>query len=156
MLFRSLAKIAGATVTTTFEKGPQHQVGHTGFLTWALPTLVRSLGRRGVMPGDPLSEPGDFQLYARELPTAQLLLGCGRTNRDAGRRGEGSFSPDEETIVVGVHVLSNLIVDYLHDAGRPKFTPPRKPATPPTDGPGAPPSGDMAPSAAPTPPTETP
>ena len=150
-----LAKIAGATVTTTFEKGPQYQVGHTGVLMWALPTLVRSLGRRGVMPGDPLSEPGDFQVYAKEVPTAQLLLGCGRTTRDAGRRGEGSFSPDEEAIVVGVHVLSNLIVDFLHDAGRPKFTPPRK--TPaPTDGLPAPPAEGMAPAPAPPPPTESP
>ncbi len=133
------SKIAGTTVTTTFEKGPQHQVGHTGVLMWALPTLVRSLGRRGVMPGDPLSEPGDFQLYAKELPTAQLLLGCGRASRDAGRRGEGSFNPDEEAVLVGVHVLANLIVDYLHDTGRPRFTPVRKEAAPPADGTLAPP-----------------
>ncbi len=119
-------RMAGTSIRTTFEKGPQNQVGHSEVLYWALPTLVRSLGRRGVMPGDPLAEPGDFPLYQKEVPTAMFLLGCGRTNRDAGRRGEGTFSPDEETLTVGVHVLSNLIVDYLHDANRPKLAPARK------------------------------
>ena len=140
------ARIAGTTVTTTYEKGPQHQVGNTAVLMWALPTLVRSLGRRGVMPGDPLSEPGDFALYQKEVATAMLLLGCGRTSRDAGRRGEGSFSPDEESVIVGVHVLSNLILDYLHDTGRPKFPPAKKGAAAPLENaPAAPPKADMAP-----------
>ncbi|MBU1241911.1 amidohydrolase [Myxococcota bacterium] len=131
------AKIAGTSVNTSFEKGPQHQVGNTAVLMWALPTLVRSLGRRGVMPGDPLAEPGDFSMYQKHMATAMLLLGCGRSSRDGGRRGEGSFSPDEETVVVGVHVLSNLIMDYLHDTGRPKFAPPKNEAAPATDGPPA-------------------
>jgi amidohydrolase len=144
------AKIAGTSVTTSFEKGPQHQVGNTTVLMWALPTLVRSLGRRGVMPGDPLSEPGDFALYQKHVATAMLLLGCGRTSRDGGRRGEGSFSPDEETIVVGVHVLSNLIMDYLHDTGRPKLSPPKREAASSADGP--PPPSDLSPPAA-TPPS---
>ncbi len=151
------AKIAGTSVTTAFEKGPQHQVGSTALLMWALPTLVRSLGRRGVMPGDPLAEPGDFTLYQKQVATAMLLLGCGRTSRDSGRRGEGSFSPDEETIIVGVHVLSNLIMDYLHDTGRPKFAPPKRDAAAGTDGEPpvpagmTPPAADMAPPAEPPP-----
>ncbi|PIE05364.1 MAG: hypothetical protein CSA75_05140 [Sorangium cellulosum] len=112
-LVKGMRKISGTKIHTHFTKGPQLRVGDTALTSWALPTLVRSLGKRGVLPADPLSNPGDFTLYHKELPTAMFLLGCSKRNRYAGRRGTGNFTPDEETISVGMHVLSNLLFDYL-------------------------------------------
>lgn len=118
------ARAAGAKIAVHFEPGPQGSGGNAAFVRWSVPTLVRSLGRKGVMPGDPLAEPGDFVLYQKELATAMILVGCGRVHRDTGRRGEGNFAPDDETVIVGVHIAANLILDYLHDDQRPALIKP--------------------------------
>ncbi|MBN2722780.1 MAG: amidohydrolase [Deltaproteobacteria bacterium] len=106
-------KSSGAKVSVNFTKGPQMTVGNTRLTEWTLGTLVRSLGRHGVLPGDPLSDPGDFTKYHKELPTSMFLLGCSGS-KFANRRGSGSFNPDEESLSVGVHVLVNIVMDYLH------------------------------------------
>ncbi len=126
------SKAAGAKIAVQFEPGPQGTAGHAALVRWSVPTLVRSLGRKGVMPGDPLAEPGDFGLYQKEVSTAMILLGCGRSSRDTGRRGEGNFAPDDETVLVGVHVVANILMDYLHDSGRP--APLKKPPAPEATG----------------------
>jgi amidohydrolase len=114
-----ISEASGTNILLRFEKGPQLSVGNTKLTSWALPTLVRSLGRRGVLPADPLSDPGDFVLYHKELPTAMFLLGCSKIRRYAGKRGTSVFKPDEEVVSVGVHVLVNLIMDYFYDPNRP-------------------------------------
>lgn len=137
------ARAAGAKITVQFEPGPQGTGGHAALVRWSVPTLVRCLGRKGVMPGDPLAEPGDFSLYQKELSTAMILLGCGRVSRDTGRRGEGNFAPDDETVLVGVHTAANIIMDYLHDEQRPAPLRPL-PAVKPAADPAAKPAADPA------------
>ncbi|MBU1495362.1 amidohydrolase [Myxococcota bacterium] len=118
-------KASGAKIKVNFTRGPQMTVGNTKLTEWTLGTLVRSLGKNGVLPGDPLSDPGDFPAYNKELPATMLLLGCSG-KRFSGRRGTGGFNPDEESITVGIHVLSNIIIDYLLDPNPPSGTSAKK------------------------------
>ncbi len=120
---RGSAKASGTNIKLDFKKGPQLNVGHKELTSWFLRTLVRSLSRKGVVPADPLADPGDFVHYHKELPTAMFLLGCSKKNKYAGKRGTGDFDPDEEVVSVGIHVITNLIMDYLHSSDPPQYTP---------------------------------
>ncbi len=107
------AKASGTQIAVNFNRGPSMKVASRSLTMWALPTLVRSLGRRGILPGDPLSEPGDFPEYRKQVPTAMFLIGSTRPGTEnPAPRGSSSFSPDEEAVTVGMHILSNLVMDY--------------------------------------------
>jgi amidohydrolase len=120
-LTKGTAKSSGTKIKVLFTKGPQLTVGHSKLTSWSLGTLVRSLGKKGILPADPLANPGDFPIYHKELPTAMFLLGCSKKGKFAGNRGSGNFNPDEEAISVGIHLLSNLAMDFFTSSDTPRI-----------------------------------
>ncbi len=90
---------------------------------WALPTLRRALGPGGVIPA-PLGAPGlGFEKYRRIAPAMALGLGTHSAKLKRVRRlGAADFDVDEECLSVGVHVMANVVLDYL--LARAKTRPP--------------------------------
>jgi amidohydrolase len=87
-----------------------------------LPTIRRVVGDKGAIPLKPFMPSEDFANYQKIVPGFYYYLGVG--NRAKGITAgwhTADFDVDEDSLVVGVKVMSNVLLDYLdHHAGENK------------------------------------
>jgi amidohydrolase len=79
-----------------------------------LPALRRVVGERNAVAIKPFMPAEDFSAYQRVVPGFYFFLGVG--NRAKGITAgwhTADFDVDEESLVVGVKVMSNVLLDYL-------------------------------------------
>jgi amidohydrolase len=86
-----------------------------------LPTIRRVAGDKSVVALKPFMPAEDFSAYQKVVPGFFYFLGVG--NRAKGITAgwhTAEFDVDEDSIVVGVKVMSNVLLDYLdrHKADR--------------------------------------
>ena len=86
-----------------------------------LPTIRRAVGDANVVSPKPFMPAEDFSLYQKVIPGFFYFLGV--ANKSKGLMPAwhtADFDVDEESIVVGVKVMSNVLLDYLdhHAASR--------------------------------------
>lgn len=86
-----------------------------------LPTIRRVVGDANVVSPKPFMPAEDFSLYQKVIPGFFYFLGV--ANKSKGLMPAwhtADFDVDEESIVVGVKVMSNVLLDYLdhHAASR--------------------------------------
>ena len=86
-----------------------------------LPTIRRIVGDANVVSPKPFMPAEDFSLYQKVIPGFFYFLGV--ANKSKGLMPAwhtADFDVDEECIVVGVKVMSNVLLDYLdhHAASR--------------------------------------
>jgi len=86
-----------------------------------LPTIRRTVGDANVVSPKPFMPAEDFSLYQKVIPGFFFFLGV--ANKSKGLMPAwhtADFDVDEESIVVGVKVMSNVLLDYLdhHAANR--------------------------------------
>lgn len=80
----------------------------------SLPSLRRTLGEANVVPARPVMAAEDFAFYQKQIPGAMFWLGVGNAAR--GIRAPlhtAEFDVDEESLVLGVKAMANLLLDYL-------------------------------------------
>jgi amidohydrolase len=85
-----------------------------------LPTIRRVVGTQNALAIKPFMPAEDFALFQKAVPGFYYFLGVG--NREKGITSgwhTPTFDADEESLVVGVKVMSNVLLDYLerHAAG---------------------------------------
>ncbi|HYY95581.1 MAG TPA: M20 family metallopeptidase [Pyrinomonadaceae bacterium] len=87
-----------------------------------LPTIRRVVGDKGAIPLKPFMPSEDFANYQKLVPGFYYYLGVG--NRAKGITAgwhTADFDVDEDSLVVGVKVMSNVLLDYLdHHAAEKK------------------------------------
>ncbi len=79
-----------------------------------LPTLRRTVGDANVVSLKPFMPAEDFSYYQKVIPGFFYFLGVG--NKAKGLMPAwhtADFDVDEESLVVGVKVMSNVLLDYL-------------------------------------------
>jgi amidohydrolase len=79
-----------------------------------LPTIRRVVGDKGAIPLKPFMPSEDFANYQKVVPGFYYYLGVG--NRAKGITAgwhTADFDVDEDSLVVGVKVMSNVLLDYL-------------------------------------------
>jgi amidohydrolase len=79
-----------------------------------LPTIRRVVGDKGAIPLKPFMPSEDFANYQKIVPGFYYYLGVG--NRAKGITAgwhTADFDVDEDSLVVGVKVMSNVLLDYL-------------------------------------------
>lgn len=86
-----------------------------------LPTIRRIVGDANVVSPKPFMPAEDFSLYQKVIPGFFYFLGV--ANKSKGLMPAwhtADFDVDEESLVVGVKVMSNVLLDYLdrHAASR--------------------------------------
>jgi amidohydrolase len=70
-----------------------------------------------VLPGPPTTTSEDFSLYQKQVPGIFMFLGVTPETTDpklAAPNHSPKFYVDERALPVGVRLLSELAVDYLH------------------------------------------
>jgi amidohydrolase len=79
-----------------------------------LPTIRRIVGETNILPLKPFMPAEDFSAYQKVIPGFFYFLGVG--NKAKGLMPAwhtAEFDVDEESLVVGVKVMANVLLDYL-------------------------------------------
>lgn len=124
-LMRETLQNVTAAYDATFELNMQD----SNFVTYnepslveeTLPTIRRVVGDANAVTLRPFMPAEDFSSYQKVVPGFYYFLGVG--NRSKGITAgwhTPDFDVDEESLVVGVKVMSNVLLDYLdrHAAGK--------------------------------------
>ncbi len=104
----------GATFDLQFEENAAVTFNEPKLVEETLPTLRRILSDSNVINIKPQMIAEDFAYYQKVIPGFYYFLGVG--NRAKGITAgvhTAEFDADEESMVVGVKVMSNVLLDYL-------------------------------------------
>jgi amidohydrolase len=104
----------GATFELNFEGSNPVTYNEPALVEETLPTMRRVVGQANVVPLKPFMPAEDFSRYQKIVPGFYYFLGVGNRQKNitAGWHTP-EFDVDEESLVVGVKVMSNVVLDYL-------------------------------------------
>lgn len=111
----------GATFELLFDNPNPVTYNDPRLVEETLPTIRRIVGEANLVAPKPLMPAEDFSYYQKVIPGFFYFLGVG--NKAKGLTPQwhtADFDVDEESLVVGVKVMSNVLLDYLerHADGR--------------------------------------
>ncbi len=124
MMRQTLASVTsayGATFDLQFDMPNPVTYNDPRLVEESLPTIKRILGDAQVVSPKPQMGAEDFSYFQKVIPGFFYFLGVG--NKAKGITAmihTPEFDVDEDSLVVGVKVMSNVLLDYLdrHAAGR--------------------------------------
>jgi amidohydrolase len=104
----------GATYELNFEGSNPVTYNEPSLVEETLPVMRRAAGPANVVPLRPFMPAEDFSLYQKIVPGFYYFLGVGNRARGitAGWHTP-EFDVDEESLVVGVRVMSSVVLDHL-------------------------------------------
>ena len=111
---QSVGAAYGATVELEMGDGNPVTYNEPSLVEETLPTIRRVVGPQNALAIKPFMPAEDFSLYQKIVPGFYYFLGVG--NRERGITSgwhTPTFDVDEESLVVGVKVMSNVLLDYL-------------------------------------------
>jgi amidohydrolase len=124
MMKQTLASVTaayGASFELQFDSPNPVTYNDPRLVDETLPTIRRIVGDANVVSPKPFMPAEDFSLYQKVVPGFFYFLGI--ANKSKGLMPQwhtADFDVDEESLVVGVKVMSNVLLDYLdhHAASR--------------------------------------
>ncbi|MDQ3818444.1 MAG: M20 family metallopeptidase, partial [Acidobacteriota bacterium] len=111
----------GATFDLKFEENGALTFNEPKLVEETLPTIRRIVGADNVLAIKPFMPAEDFSYFQKISPGFYYFLGVGNRARGINAAWHtADFDIDEESLVVGVKVMSNVLLDYLdhHAASR--------------------------------------
>jgi amidohydrolase len=109
-----VTKANGASFDLKFEEGAALTYNEPSLVEETLPTIRRIIGTNNVVSRKPQMGAEDFAYYQRVIPGFYYFLGVG--NQAKGITAQihtPEFDLDEESLVIGVKVMTNVLLDYL-------------------------------------------
>jgi amidohydrolase len=109
-----VTKAYGAKFEMQYSRGTMVVDNDPKLVAETLPTIRRVVGDANVFEAPKRMGAEDFSFYQQVIPGFFLRLGSG--NKSRGITAEGhtpEFDIDEECLVTGVKVMSNIALDYL-------------------------------------------
>jgi amidohydrolase len=117
----SVTSAYGATADLQFDSPNPVTYNDPRLVEETLPTIRRLVGDANVIAPKPFMPAEDFSYYQKVVPGFFFFLGVGNKAKGitAGWH-TAEFDIDEESLVVGVKVMTNVLLDYLdhHTANR--------------------------------------
>ncbi len=109
-----VAAAYGATAELTIEGSNPVTYNEPSLVEETLPTMRRVVGEKNALAIKPFMPAEDFSRFQKIVPGFYYFLGVGNTAKGitAGWH-TAEFDVDEESLVVGVKVMSNVLLDYL-------------------------------------------
>jgi amidohydrolase len=104
----------GATFELNFEGSNPVTYNEPSLVEATLPAIRRVVGAQNALAIKPFMPAEDFSYFQKIIPGFYFFLGVG--NRAKGINAgwhTPDFDVDEESLVVGVKVMSNVLLDYL-------------------------------------------
>src|SRR5437588_2994325 len=109
-----ITKAYGATFEMKYEEGAAVTYNEPALVEETLPTIRGIIGEKNLVSPKPQMGAEDFSYYQRVVPGFYYFLGVG--NRAKGITAQihtPEFDLDEDSLVIGVKVMSNVLLDYL-------------------------------------------
>jgi amidohydrolase len=104
----------GATFDLKFDSPNPVTYNDPSLVEKTLPTIRRILGADNVIAPKPFMPAEDFSYYQKVVPGFFYFLGVGNKSKGITAAWHTSdFDVDEESLVVGVKVMANVLLDYL-------------------------------------------
>jgi len=104
----------GATFDLHFEEGSAVTYNDPKLVEATLPSMRRVVGDANLIPLRPLMVSEDFSYYGKVVPAFFYFLAVGNKAKGIDANWHTpEFDIDEESLVVGVKVMANVLVDYL-------------------------------------------
>lgn len=113
----NIAESAGATATVEFGLGYPVTKNDPALTERMLPTLRRVAGESSVVLGPLTGTAEDFSYFQQKVPGFFFFLGVTPRDQDPTRAAINHsplFFADESALPIGVRLMSNLALDYLH------------------------------------------
>jgi amidohydrolase len=111
---RNITAAYGATFELEFEENAAVTYNEPALVDETLPTIRNVVGDKNLVSIKPLMPAEDFAYYQRVVPGFYYFLGVGNRARGITAAWHtADFDIDEESLVVGVKVMSNVLLDYL-------------------------------------------
>jgi amidohydrolase len=118
---QSVTAAYGATFDLKFDGSNPVTYNEPHLVEETLPTLRRIVGEANVIAPKPFMPAEDFSEYQKIVPGFFYFLGVGNKARGITAAWHtAEFDVDEESLVVGVKVMTNILLDYLdrHAGGK--------------------------------------
>jgi amidohydrolase len=113
----SVTSAYDATFELTFDDSNPVTYNDPQLVDRTLPTIKRIVGQTNVISLKPFMPAEDFSYYQKVIPGFFYFLGVGNKARGLTPAWHTSeFDVDEESLVVGVKVMANVLLDYLDRA----------------------------------------
>ena len=113
-LIAHICEAAGAAFDLEYHFGTPALYNNPELLKEILPTVDRILGGKKFLKESPRGMGGeDFSFFARETPSVMLGLGIVPKNLERVSLHSPTFLADEDSIAVGIKVMSSAVFDYL-------------------------------------------
>ena len=109
-----ITKAYGASYEMNYVEGAAVTYNEPSLVEETLPTIRRVVGDKNVISPKPQMGAEDFSYFQRVVPGFYYFLGVG--NRAKGITAQihtPEFDLDEDSLVIGVKVMSNVLLDYL-------------------------------------------
>jgi amidohydrolase len=109
-----ITKAYGATYDMNYVEGAAVTYNEPSLVEETLPTIRRLIGEKNLISPKPQMGAEDFSYYQKVVPGFYYFLGVG--NRAKGITAQvhtPDFDLDEDSLVIGVKVMSNVLLDYL-------------------------------------------
>lgn len=117
MMRQTLASVTsayGATFDLQFDKPNPVTYNDPKLVEETLPTIRRIVGDANVIAPKPFMPAEDFSYFQKVIPGFYYFLGVGNKAKGLTPMWHtADFDVDEESLVVGVKVMSNVLLDYL-------------------------------------------
>lgn len=89
-------------------------INDSALVSASLPVLRRVVGEANVVQVPPAMGAEDFALYQKQIPGVMFWLGVGNPARGiTAMLHTSEFDADEDSLTVGVRVMTHLVLDYL-------------------------------------------
>ena len=104
----------GASYEIGFDNNNPVTYNEPALVEATLPVMRRIVGDRNILQPRPQMGAEDFSMYQRVIPGFFYFLGVGNKSKGiTSMIHTPEFDVDEESLVIGVKVMSNVLLDYL-------------------------------------------
>jgi amidohydrolase len=104
----------GAKFDMEYEEGAAVTYNDPDLVSETLPTMKRVLGDANVTSPPPQMGAEDFAYFQKVVPGFYYFLGVGnKAKRITAMIHTPEFDVDEDSLVIGVRVMSSVLLDYL-------------------------------------------
>ncbi len=111
------AKAGGGSALVKYSLGTPALINDSALTKRMVPTLERVAGKANAKVIQPTMGGEDFALFANEVPALFVRLGTTRPGGTSGLWHTPDFLGDDQSVPMGMRVMSNLLVDYLTPKG---------------------------------------
>ncbi|MFG0274408.1 MAG: M20 family metallopeptidase [Phycisphaerales bacterium] len=115
-ILEGLTSAFGGSFEMAYDRYTPPTINSPDLTAQMVPTIERVLGASNVHEQNPIMGGEDFAYFAREVPGFFYFLGTREPGGESGGAHTPTFRAVDESIPVGITVMTNVLLDYLHSA----------------------------------------